>query len=255
MKTPHQVNPDELLAALGQLLADDAERRPRRELEELTRGELDSRALAELERQSRQDPALQQALEAHRPLGPAVQDRISQRLLSREPAGRPKVASWVRHGVWVAPLALAASLLLLVWSRGSELEELGAYRAEVNFAAATTRSGASAPEALRVLHVTQDQRLEVLLRPSVAERGAVEAAAFIREGAQLGPLDVTPARGSSGALLLGLSVPRFVPPATLVVVVARPGIDKAGVAREPALLGHGWQRFEFDLELLPAVSD
>ena len=90
-------------------------------LEALARGEASSSSVAELEERSASDAAVAAMLEASRPFGPEVLDRITARVTASAsplPSARPlvvggRVLAFVRrHAAIVAPLAVAAAVLL-----------------------------------------------------------------------------------------------------------------------------------------------
>jgi hypothetical protein len=247
--------------------AEDGEHWP--ELERLARGELGASRLRELEIQSETDPELKKALEAFRPLDARLVDHIGERVSSlgaparsSSPASsrvRARPARARARLIWGGAPVLAAAAALLLWFSAPAVVPLGEYRVEVAGALAESRGDVPAGEAPHEagqgeapsLRVLPGARLDVVVRPAVADSAVVDAHVFLERAGERRSVAATIARSESGAVRLSLQLPASDVGADqggeLVVIVSRPGRALPTVAEARKERGLGWQRFRFVL--------
>jgi hypothetical protein len=211
------MNDEELLARLGKLAKsqDDAEDA---QWETLARGELDPKALAELEARAADDPEVALRLQLFRPLEEATKHRIADALAQDSatgdsdagdapenaatraavPAGVRRLAPNARWAVVAVPLALAAALALFLL-RPQSLSPLPDYSASLRGGQAELRSGDASDAVPRI---GPGSEFDLQLRPSVDVDGAVEARAFVVQAGRVTPVAASPRIAPSGGFRL-----------------------------------------------------
>jgi hypothetical protein len=270
MKKVADTSAEQWLGGLERLLNDPEEeqlpvdaRLPWAELERLTRGELGEERRAALEAHSGADPALRRALDAHRPLTPALLERISDGVLqgggvrsapSPAASSQPAPSATRRRGAstrarlaWALTPALTAAAVLLLLLQSPTLVPLGDYSVEVAGGVAASRGDTPSPAPASSLQVVPGGRLQLVLRPALPDAEAALAHVFLEHSGERRTLGAPTQRSESGALRLALELPPFETGTELLVVVARPAAELPDIAAARAGSGPGWSAFRFTL--------
>ena len=167
-------------------------------LEALARGEASSPSVAELEERSGSDAEVAAMLEASRPFGPEVLDRIAARVTANAsaiavPSARPpvvggRVLAFVRrHAAIVAPLAVAAAVLLYM-GRADEAH-LGLPDYFVVATGEREMRGADQPHATLELRGGANASFEIVARPATTVPTPVVAYLFAIGDGEPNPIE------------------------------------------------------------------
>lgn len=238
---------DELMKRLG---AVGREEQQVDSLEALSADTLTASQQVELEAQA-DSPAVQQAIEAHRPLGDDVKARLLERAraelgcpasnqtsdkasdqASKQAHGRrqrvlPRRRHRWRVGLVAAAVAAAAAAAFLVLGPTSELTPLPSYTLTLQGGLQQTRSDPAPPEPHRALRLAPGAPLSLLLRPRRAVDGPVVARVFVEQRGRVSTLAVRAERAPQGAVRVRGTVGRdlVLPagPSTLWIALAREG--------------------------------
>lgn len=121
-----------------------------------------------------------------RPLPDAVQARILAHADARG-ARVVRPARWRRAAAVLAPLALAAAVVLVVLGRGGN-RVLPGYALEIGGSQAEMRDPPRGPNRARVVRLGEEAPLVLLARPTERPEAAVEVGVFGERGGTVAPL-------------------------------------------------------------------
>ena len=246
---------ERLLEALGAVAREgrDSADELDRLLGRLTHGELAPEMLAQLEEQAREDAGLALQLDAHRPLGPALRDRIAEGIIvALQPrAVRPPGMRWIRRVAYVCLPAAAAAVLFVGLRTETPVVPLPPYEIALR---GDSRDRAPPVPFTGPVTLSPGSRFELVLRPTQGTSGPVAARARLLLGDRPVPLTAPIQVAGSGAVRIeGTRHEIFgdrVGPVILQVAVGHPEqLEVAFVSDQSS--GQGWQRFDAHVHLLP----
>jgi len=201
--------------------------------------------LAELERLAKEDPAMQELLEAARPLDDLAQARIVNELSAH--VSRPKKAARSRVAIAAGALALAAGVALFV--RGAGGEGMPLYALEASGAASSRAPTAPASCALRA---GPTGSFEVVARPNDALEGSIGAQAFVVRGGAVEAFTGEVEISAKGSVRITGENRSLSAASELRVVVGRAAqvtpVGALAKARASSSSGRGWQRLRCTIE-------